>query len=154
MRPLTAEEIQQAHIRAVRLWRGVWFRLFGLLAIPTFLIVLSLESYPDVAWPFLALLIVAALPSLLAVAWGHRRWRRELEADIKQGVVAEKTGRVYDRFRLWSVLGPPTYIVWAHSPNDGIDLHLGRSEFHSIKVGDTISVEYLPRSGLFLQVKN
>ncbi len=146
MRPLTPEEIARARKLSTRQWRKVW--LFQVPRAVLYAFVFAAGFSVLSAWRIIILLVVgwffASGPLMIRSA--HRKWRRDLEADLTAGMVEQKTGHVYDRFYWPAFFTSKKYIVWA----EGIELKVDRSEYRAIQLGDTLQVDYLPRTHLVI----
>lgn len=149
MRPLTADEVNRIRETSVRRWRPVWrLQVFRAL-LYGFILVAAFPAKVDwflLAWLFLAWIFVTGP----MVVWrGYRDWNRQLEADLAEGKAEQKTAKVYDRFRRLVLFTPKKYVIWA----DGVEFEADRPQFDSVVPGDTVLVDYLPRTQLIIDLR-
>ena len=153
MPKLSPEDFIRARQAAHRLWRIVALASLHFLGLALLLLVLSYGSpyFTFLAW-FVILSVILFKLTMSYLVWkSYRGWRNLFEADLRDGTTTQKTAKVYDRFRSWSV--PTTYVLWADAAGEGLALHVEKDVYRHIQAGDTVTVDYLPRSQLAIKVQ-
>ena len=150
---LSPEDVVRARHAARRLWRIATLTGLQLLGFGLLVLVFAYGSpyFHLLAWVMILWIILFKLPISYWVWKIYREWRELFEADLQGGVTTQKSAKVYDRFRSWSV--PTTYVLWAEAPGEGLELQVGKEAYEQIQTGDTITVDYLPRSQLAIKVQ-
>lgn len=154
MRPLIPEEIARARKVASRFW----WRLSALVLpqfLFLFLLVYFVEDEPlgHFLTALFGLLLLVTVPSVLTLGWGIRKWRQEFMADLADGVVDQKTGKIFDRFKLTQLFGPSKHVIWIEGVDLPVDICVDRSQLASFRIGDMVCVDFLPRSGIVLGIQ-
>jgi hypothetical protein len=154
MPKLSPKDFIRARQAARRLWRIAALASVQFLGLALFVLVLSYGSpyFTFLAWFVISSVILFKLTISYLVWKSYRGWRNLFEADLRDGATTQKTAMVYDRFRSWSV--PTTYVLWADAAGEGLELHVEKDVYRHIQTGDTITVDYLPRSQLAIKVQN
>ena len=149
MRPLTAEEIVRARQLGARLWRREWLAQLPRAVFFLLILVIGYRVLRS-ALVVAALVLVWLLFSGPLLIWRrHRMWRRDLRYDLADGMAVQTAGKVYDRFHFAGFFPYKRLVVLV----EGGELQLDRGRFKEIHLGDTIQVDYLPRTSLVIAAR-
>ncbi len=149
MRPLTPEEIARARKLSTRQWRDLWFALFAFHA----LALLSIWGFHSIGvswWVLVPVVLLAVLIFVGVLLRMSREWQREFQADIARGELDQRIVKIYDRWgaRMF-FFRMNTYTVMT----DSLELLLDRSLLQDVRPGDTLQVDYLPRTHLVISAQ-